>query len=112
MTTAQIRKLVSLCHEHRAHFELFSTEDGQWILDNFAEALGLLHLAVANRDQKPARRTDAPTSLDEITREHIQQVLEQVRGNKARAAGLLGVSRRAFYRLLERAGLHKRIPRV
>ena len=46
----------------------------------------------------------------EIEREHIVRTLEQVRGNKAVAARLLGISRRAFYRQLERHGLHQRVP--
>jgi DNA-binding NtrC family response regulator len=48
--------------------------------------------------------------LIEIEREHIVRTLEQVRGNKAVAARLLGISRRAFYRQLERHGLHTSIP--
>jgi len=48
--------------------------------------------------------------LVEVEREHIVRTLKQVRGNKAVAARLLGVSRRAFYRQLERHGLHQRIP--
>jgi two-component system, NtrC family, response regulator HydG len=51
-----------------------------------------------------------PAPLQEIEREHIVKTLEQVRGNKAVAARLLGISRRAFYRQLERHGLHQRIP--
>ncbi|HEX5107849.1 MAG TPA: sigma-54 dependent transcriptional regulator [Vicinamibacterales bacterium] len=57
----------------------------------------------------PAART-AP--LVEIEREHIVRTLEQVRGNKAVAARLLGISRRAFYRQLERHGLHTSVPAV
>jgi two-component system, NtrC family, response regulator HydG len=45
-----------------------------------------------------------------VEREHIVRTLQQVRGNKAVAARLLGISRRAFYRQLERHGLHQRIP--
>ena len=45
-----------------------------------------------------------------MEREHIVRTLKQVRGNKAVAARLLGVSRRAFYRQLERHGLHQRVP--
>ena len=53
----------------------------------------------------------APTaSLVDVERDHIVRTLDQVRGNKAVAARLLGVSRRAFYRQLERHGLHQRIP--
>jgi transcriptional regulator of acetoin/glycerol metabolism len=43
-------------------------------------------------------------------RDHIVRTLQQVRGNKAVAARLLGISRRAFYRQLERHGLHQRVP--
>jgi transcriptional regulator of acetoin/glycerol metabolism len=48
--------------------------------------------------------------LQDLQREHIVKTLEQVHGNKAVAARLLGVSRRAFYRQLERHGLHQRVP--
>ena len=51
-----------------------------------------------------------PASLVDVERDHIVRTLGQVRGNKAVAARLLGVSRRAFYRQLERHGLHQRIP--
>ncbi|MEQ1759736.1 MAG: sigma-54 dependent transcriptional regulator [Vicinamibacterales bacterium] len=50
------------------------------------------------------------TKLDEVERDHIVKTLSQVHGNKAVAARLLGVSRRAFYRQLERHGLHHRTP--
>ncbi len=58
----------------------------------------------------PARNDSNPAPLVEVEREHIIRTLQQVRGNKAVAARLLGVSRRAFYRQLERHGLHQRIP--
>jgi transcriptional regulator of acetoin/glycerol metabolism len=45
-----------------------------------------------------------------VERDHIIRTLQQVRGNKAVAARLLGISRRAFYRQLERHGLHQRVP--
>jgi DNA-binding NtrC family response regulator len=57
-----------------------------------------------------AARSDNPAPLVEVEREHIVRTLEQVRGNKAVAARLLGISRRAFYRQLERHGLHQRVP--
>ena len=53
---------------------------------------------------------DATAPLVTVEREHIVRTLQQVRGNKAVAARLLGISRRAFYRQLERHGLHQRIP--
>ena len=59
-----------------------------------------------------SRRLLAPdgTPLVEVEREHIVRTLEQVHGNKAVAARMLGISRRAFYRQLERHGLHHRVP--
>jgi DNA-binding NtrC family response regulator len=51
-----------------------------------------------------------PAPLVTVEREHIVRTLHQVRGNKAVAARLLGISRRAFYRQLERHGLHQRVP--
>src|SRR5918999_298158 len=51
-----------------------------------------------------------PAPLMDVERDHIVRTLQQVRGNKAVAARLLGVSRRAFYRQLERHGLHQRVP--
>lgn len=50
------------------------------------------------------------TLLVEVERDHIVRTLQQVRGNKAVAARMLGISRRAFYRQLERHGLHQRTP--
>jgi transcriptional regulator of acetoin/glycerol metabolism len=55
-------------------------------------------------------RRDATLPLQAIAREHIIKTLDEVHGNKAVAARLLGISRRAFYRQLERHGLHHRIP--
>lgn len=51
-----------------------------------------------------------PAPLVAVQREHIVRTLQVARGNKAVAARLLGVSRRAFYRQLERHGLHRRAP--
>jgi two-component system response regulator HydG len=53
---------------------------------------------------------NVPAPLAEIEREHIVRTLQQVKGNKAVAARLLGISRRAFYRQLERHGLHRSVP--
>jgi DNA-binding NtrC family response regulator len=47
--------------------------------------------------------------LRAVERDHITRTLNQAGGNKAVAARLLGISRRAFYRQLERPGLHQRV---
>ena len=58
----------------------------------------------------PSLLSSDAAPLIEVEREHIVRTLEQVRGNKAVAARMLGISRRAFYRQLERHGLHQRVP--
>jgi len=58
-----------------------------------------------------ARNADAPAQLDAIEREHILDVLRQVNGNRMAAAKLLGISRRALYRRLDRHHLADEAPR-
>jgi transcriptional regulator with PAS, ATPase and Fis domain len=41
-----------------------------------------------------------PRHLREVERRHVQDVLQQERGNKVQAARTLGISRRALYRLI------------
>jgi two-component system response regulator HydG len=58
-----------------------------------------------------ARAVAAPAPEAPVTetleRDQIVRTLQRVRGNKAVAARVLGISRRAFYRQLERHGLHQ-----
>ena len=51
-----------------------------------------------------------PASLEGIERDHILEVLRQVHGNRMAAAKLLGISRRALYRRLERHNLVDEAP--
>jgi DNA-binding NtrC family response regulator len=89
--------------------------------DEFVDAVDLSGILVRQgeasspRSMPPARPLvphSRPAPLIEIEREHIVRTLEQVGGNKAVAARLLGISRRAFYRQLERHGLHTAVPAV
>lgn len=68
--------------------------------------------ATASETLSPAAETSpTPSSaLVDVEREHIARTLARAHGNKAVAARLLGVSRRALYRQLERHGLHHRVP--
>jgi two-component system response regulator HydG len=54
--------------------------------------------------------TPATSNLGEIERSHIVDVLQQVRGNRMAAARMLGISRRALYRRLDRHELRQSIP--
>jgi len=68
--------------------------------------------AGADRSGETGTATKAllPGALDGKERERIVDVLRTVAGNKQAAARLLGLSRRAFYRRLERHGLHTATP--
>jgi DNA-binding NtrC family response regulator len=43
-----------------------------------------------------------PFSLQEVERRHVQEVMQEAKGNKVHAAKTLGISRRALYRLIEK----------
>ena len=66
----------------------------------------------ASSQAAPKARPDhgAPASLEGIERDHILDVLRQVNGNRMAAAKLLGISRRALYRRLERHNLADEAP--
>ena len=66
------------------------------------------------RAEPEAPRADqtAPlATLSRLERDHVLRALERARGNKKAAAEMLGVSRRAFYRRLERLALGDTIAR-
>ncbi|HEY8550473.1 MAG TPA: sigma-54 dependent transcriptional regulator [Vicinamibacterales bacterium] len=96
--------------------------DGPWLTDDDIEPC--LPDEAFGRAEPPARsRAIAPAAvsagLDEpeppalatVERDHILRALQHARGNKKVAARLLGVSRRALYRRLERLGLEGTIVR-
>ena len=64
----------------------------------------------AGSELMPGAAAAQPAPLIDVAREHIVRTLDMVDGNKAVAARLLGMSRRALYRQLERHGLHRRVP--
>ena len=49
--------------------------------------------------------TGDPRSLSAMEQSHIEMVLREEKGNKVQAAKVLGISRRALYRLIEKYGL-------
>jgi transcriptional regulator with PAS, ATPase and Fis domain len=57
------------------------------------------------RNTRPAAGDDwRPLSLEEVRKQHIQRVLELCRGNRLRAAHILGIGRTSLYRYLKRDG--------
>ncbi len=47
-----------------------------------------------------------PMTLDEIEKRHIDMVLQQYNGNRSRSAEILGISRRALIRKIQKFGLN------
>ena len=45
-----------------------------------------------------------PLSLDEVCTQHIQKVLDVCKGNRLRAAQILGIGRTSLYRYLKKEG--------
>lgn len=74
------------------------------------EPIGTKHITIAD-DSTPGTTADRLKSLigertlPEIEKKLVQLALEQARGNKSRAAKLLGITRRTLYSRLERFGL-------
>ncbi len=50
-------------------------------------------------------RGEAWLSLEEVEKRHLARVLRETRGNKVKAAKILGIDRRTLYRMAERFGI-------
>ena len=77
-----------------------------------AGAFGLEPPPVAHLRAVAPRVSPPPAALQDIEREHIVDVLRQVNGNRMAAAKVLGISRRALYRRLERHQIADRSRRI
>jgi DNA-binding NtrC family response regulator len=85
---------------------LRSSERGAAVLTGASAGLG------ARRAQNPAATTGGNTALrnlDAVAAEHIQRVLEHTGGHKGRSCEILGISRPALDRKIEKYGL--RVPK-
>jgi DNA-binding NtrC family response regulator len=79
-----------------------------------AGAFGPAAASTTARDRSPgaaSRGGEGAAPLEDIEREHILDVLRKVDGNRMKAAKVLGISRRALYRRLERHHLADEAPR-
>ena len=64
--------------------------------------------AKAEADAKASRgdqSDDACLTLEEVEKRHLIRVLKETKGNKVKAAKILGIDRRTLYRMAERFGL-------
>ena len=60
----------------------------------------------ASRQPFPVAEVKAASpSLDEMEKEHIIKVLRETRGNKKKAAEILGIERRTLYNKAKRLGI-------
>jgi len=88
----------------------FRVEELQLLLRGMGEKARLLAENQFLRErvraaQGPAAVSWAATDLEQLERETIGRVLEQVQGDKARARNMLGISRATLYRKLKRYGI-------
>jgi DNA-binding NtrC family response regulator len=92
-------------------------------LENAIErAVSLSHGPLLTPDDLPAQIRQAPAAadhkpdmpdtaesvyltLEEVEKRHLVRVLKETRGNKVKAAKILGIDRRTLYRMAERFGL-------
>jgi DNA-binding NtrC family response regulator len=65
---------------------------------------------IADSDRDRAAAGADPRHLREVERRHIQTILQEEKGNKVRVAKVLGISRRALYRLIEKHHLEDPSP--
>lgn len=81
-------------------------------IDRLEALAAALQREIARRRGAAGPQGDAPLpTLSRLERQHVLRALELARGNKKAAAEMLGVSRRAFYRRLERLSLGDTIAR-
>ena len=61
---------------------------------------GPVRISGETRAATPTSPSDDPHLLREVERRHVLAMLRQEKGNKVRAAKVMGISRRALYRLI------------
>jgi DNA-binding NtrC family response regulator len=78
-------------------------------LDSLSDSDGVGRLLVQiGEGERPAVRPPGigdDLTLEELERRHIEAVLRRCRGNRTRAAAILGIERKSLYRKAERLGI-------
>jgi transcriptional regulator with PAS, ATPase and Fis domain len=83
-------------------------ERAQILAENYLITLDDLPETIVEGPAAVESLSGNPEHLREVERRHVAVVLEQTQGNKAQAAKVLGISRRALYRLIEKYRLDRR----
>jgi DNA-binding NtrC family response regulator len=82
-------------------------ERAQILAENGVITLDDLPQTIVDTAPTPENTGGDPRRLNEVERRHLLEVLREEKGNKVRAAKVLGVSRRALYRLIEKHRLEE-----
>jgi DNA-binding NtrC family response regulator len=75
--------------------------ESQWLRPIDLPPLPVASQTRGELEDAPGNDWSEALNLDEVIRCHVARVLERVRGNKLKAAQLLGISRSTLYRILE-----------
>jgi two-component system, NtrC family, response regulator AtoC len=78
---------------------LISGNRSEIISDDFPRSI--VHTFPASVGRRKQKLDEGTLRLDSMEKEHIENVLKHVNGNKSKAAKLLGISRRKLYNILE-----------
>ena len=89
-----IERAVSL-----SHGPMLTPEDLPEVIRQGAAVAGETRLTTGEESD------DVYLTLDEVEKRHLIRVLKEVKGNKVKAAKILGIDRRTLYRMAERFGL-------
>ncbi len=73
--------------------------------DDLPEAIRNSAAPEEERSAKGDRDDEACLTLEEVEKRHLVRVLKETKGNKVKAAKILGIDRRTLYRMAERFGL-------
>ncbi len=73
--------------------------------DDLPAAIRQASTPISDKIEEPGHHDEAGLTLEEVEKRHLVRVLKETKGNKVKAAKILGIDRRTLYRMAERFGL-------